>query len=41
MKDEIKTKEKIFAEKLIKPELMFKGLFDFPLMLLSSLTMKG
>ena len=29
MKDEIKTKEKIFAEKLIKPELMFKGLFDF------------
>ena len=29
MKDEIKTKEKIFAEKLIKPELIFKGLFDF------------
>jgi|GEM_PF-789169 len=29
MKDEDKTKENLFAEKTINPEVMFKGIFDF------------
>ena len=29
MKDEVKTKENLFAEKTINSEVMFKGIFDF------------
>lgn len=29
MKDESKTKENIFTEKIIKPEVLFKSIFDF------------
>ncbi|MDL5501750.1 MAG: PAS domain S-box protein, partial [Candidatus Methanoperedens sp.] len=29
MKDEDKTNENIFTENIIKPEVLFKGIFDF------------